>query len=228
MAVTGVLDTIPTGRYVRQMDHDNAHQSSSAPGRQKLLDAALVLIREKGYSSTSVDELCTEAGVTKGAFFHHFRSKDALAVAAANHWSESTGTFFETAPYHRHRDPLERVLGYLDFRKAILTGKIAEFTCLVGTMVQETYATHPDIREACEASISAHAARIEADIAAAMKRYRIRASWTAGSLALHTQAVLQGAFILAKAQGGAAVAAASIDHLRRYIRLLFQPTSRKR
>jgi TetR/AcrR family transcriptional regulator, transcriptional repressor for nem operon len=45
--------------------------------------------------------------------------------------------------------------------------------------------------------------------------------WTAKSLALHTQAVLQGAFILAKATGGAAIAADSIDHLRRYIELLF-------
>ena len=39
----------------------------------------------------------------------------------------------------------------------------------------------------------------------------------------HTQAVLQGAFILAKARGGAAVAAKqSDDHLRRYVELLFK------
>ena len=43
----------------------------------------------------------------------------------------------------------------------------------------------------------------------------------------HTQAVLQGAFILAKAKGGAKVAAASVDHLRRYIELLFQPAMHK-
>jgi TetR/AcrR family transcriptional regulator, transcriptional repressor for nem operon len=194
--------------------------------RPKLLDAALSLIREKGYSSTSVDDLCLRAGVTKGAFFHHFKSKDALAVAAANHWSETTGAFFATAPYHEHGDPLERVLGYLDFRKAILKGDVAQFTCLVGTMVQEIYATSPDIREACEASICSHAAKLQPDIAEAMKRYRIRAPWTAESLALHTQAVLQGAFILAKAKGGAAIAAASIDHLHRYIELLFQAARR--
>ena len=199
--------------------------SPKAGARQRLLEAALSLIREKGYSSTSVDELCAEAGVTKGAFFHHFKSKDALAVAAANHWSEITQAFFETAPYHEHSDPLDRVLGYLDFRKAILSGEIAEFTCLAGTMVQEIYCTHPGIREACAASISAHATKVEADIAAAMKRYRIRAPWTAESLALHTQAVLQGAFIMAKAKGGAAIAAESIDHLRRYIKLLFQPAT---
>lgn len=208
-----------------------APESPRTGARDKLLEAALSLVRAKGYASTSVDQLCAQAGVTKGAFFHHFKSKDALAVAAANHWSEVTGVLFETAPYHRHKDPLDRVLGYLDFRKAILSGDIAEFTCLVGTMVQETYGTHPDIRAACDASISGHAARIEADIAEAMKCCRIRASWTAESLALHTQAVLQGAFILAKARGGrdgAAIAAASIDHLRRYIELLFKPETHRR
>src|SRR5579863_8421169 len=210
------------------MKHTLSDQTPQASARDKLLDAAITLVREKGYSSTSVDELCAQAGVTKGAFFHHFKSKDALAVAAAKHWSEITGAFFETAPYHRHSDPLDRVLGYLDFRKAILKGEIAEFTCLVGTMVQEIYSTNPDIREACEACISGHAAKVAADIAEARKRYRVRASWTAESLGLHTQAVLQGAFIMAKASGGAAIAAASIDHLRRYIELLFQPAKKRR
>jgi TetR/AcrR family transcriptional repressor of nem operon len=209
------------------MEHVTRPPLAKSGARQKLLAAALSLVREKGYSSTSVDELCAHAGVTKGAFFHHFQSKDALAVAAANHWSAITGAFFETAPYHKHADPLDRVLGYLEFRKALLKGEIAEFTCFVGTMVQEVYGTNPEIRAACEACISAHVAKVAADIAEAMKRHRIRAAWTAESLGLHTQAVLQGAFILAKAQGGAAIAAASIDHLRRYIELLFKPITRK-
>jgi TetR/AcrR family transcriptional regulator, transcriptional repressor for nem operon len=206
------------------MEYPNTSEAAKPGARRKLLDAALSVIRQKGYSSSSVDELCTQAGVTKGAFFHHFASKDSLAVAAAHHWSEVTGALFETAPYHAHRDPLDRVLGYLDFRKALIQGEVAEFTCLVGTMVQETYGTHPGIREACEASISGHAAKIEADIAEAMKLHRTRGVWTAQSLALHTQAVLQGAFILAKAKG-APFAVASIDHLRRYIELLFQSSS---
>ena len=195
--------------------------------KQKLLDAALALIRAKGYSATSVDELCAKAGVTKGAFFHHFASKDALAVAAADYWSETTSQLFAEAPYHKHKDPLERVLAYLDFRKELLKGAVPEFTCLVGTMVQEVYDTNPDIRRACDASISGHAATLEADIAEAKKKYGIKAAWTPASLALHTQAVIQGAFILAKAKGGAEIAAASIDHLRRYIVLLFQPAKGK-
>ncbi len=195
--------------------------------RTKLLDAAVAVVRTKGYAATTVDDLCAAAGVTKGAFFHHFKSKDDLAVAAAHYWSEMTGALFSAAPYHAHVDPLDRVLGYIDFRKAILAGTVPEFTCLVGTMVQEAYETTPAIRDACRQSIFCHAERIEADIAEAMAQRGLSPDWTAKSLALHTQAVLQGAFILAKAEGGAATAADSVDHLKRYVELLFAVQARK-
>jgi TetR/AcrR family transcriptional repressor of nem operon len=198
-----------------------------APARQKLLDASLAVIREKGYVATTVDELCDRAGVAKGSFFHHFEGKEALAVAAANYWSETTSALFASAPYHAPKDPLDRVLGYIDFRRALITGDVPDFTCLVGTMVQEIYESHPAIRDACDASISGHAATLEADIAEAMKLRGIHGDWTAKSLALHTQAVLQGAFILAKAKGGADIATSSVDHLRRYVELLFQAHNNK-
>ncbi|MEX1036919.1 MAG: TetR/AcrR family transcriptional regulator [Sneathiella sp.] len=193
----------------------------SHPSKTKLLDAALQVIRVKGYSATRIEDICAAAGVTKGSFFHHFRSKQDLALAAADYWSSTTGELFAAASYHDHADPLDRVLAYVEFRKSLLQGAIEEFTCLVGTMVQEAFATDPVIRAACEASISGHAATLEDDIAAAITLYGVDADWTAKSLALHTQAVLQGAFILAKAKGGPAVAADSVDHLRRYIALLF-------
>ncbi|MGF1594820.1 MAG: TetR/AcrR family transcriptional regulator [Kiloniellaceae bacterium] len=194
----------------------------------KLLDAALSVIRIKGYSATTVDELCAAAGVTKGAFFHHFKSKNELGVAAAEHWSETTAALFAEAPYHDHADPLDRVLGYVAFRKALLQGGVPEFTCLVGTMVQETYETSPAIRDACDRSISDHAETLEADIEAAMRDRRISPDWTAKSLSLHTQAVLQGAFILAKAKCSAEIAADSIEHLTRYLRALFNAEETER
>lgn len=192
------------------------HQSKT-----KLLDAALQVIRTRGYSATTVEDICNAAGVTKGSFFHHFKGKQDLAISAANYWSEMTSGLFEGAPYHAHVDPLDRVLGYIDFRKAILQGTLPEFTCLVGTMVQETFDTAPAIRDACERSIRSHAATVAVDIAEAMKVHNIQADWTAESLALHTQAVLQGAFILAKAKGSAQIAGDSVDHLRRYVEMLF-------
>jgi TetR/AcrR family transcriptional repressor of nem operon len=210
----------PVGMLVC-MESESVPQSASTGSRQKLLDAAISLVREKGYAATSVDQVCERAGLTKGAFFHHFKSKDALALAAANYWAELSCEVFATAPYHAHGDPLDRVLGYLEFRKAMFKRDLRDITCFSGTMVQEVYATHPDLARANEATITGHAADIEEDIEAAMKEHRIRARWTAASLALHTQAVLQGSIILAKAKGGTEVAIESINHLRRYIELLF-------
>lgn len=195
--------------------------------KTKLLDAAVHVIRAKGYTATRIEDICEAAGLTKGSFFHHFKSKEELALAAAEHWGVLTGGLFAAAPYRSLPDPLDRLLAYVDFRKLILQGELPEFTCLMGTMVQEVYATNPAIREACDESISEHAATIESDVAEAMREYGIHSEWTAGSLALYTQAVIQGAFILAKAKGGAEVAGACLDHLRRYLELLFNRASNK-
>lgn len=189
--------------------------------RTRLLEAAQHSIRAKGFAATSVDDLCRLAEVTKGAFFHQFGSKEALGVAAAEYWESGTTAFFEAAPYHLPDDPLDRVLAYVAFRKSIIEGEFAEFTCLVGTLVQEVHAASPAIRDACGRSIFGHAATLESDIRAAMEARGIRGEWTAESLARHTQAVIQGAFILAKAGNDPGLARESLDHLDRYIRQLF-------
>jgi TetR/AcrR family transcriptional repressor of nem operon len=203
------------------MPRPTKHHPERGDAKTRLLDAALDMIRRKGFAATSVDELCRAAAVTKGSFFHHFKSKEELGVAAARHWAQTTTALFADAPYHGPDDPLDRVLAYVAFRKSIIAGEPAEFTCLVGTMVQEVYADSPAIRDACADSIFGHAATLEADIAATISDRGIRSNLTPESLARHTQTVIQGAFVMAKAGNDPALARESLDHLDRYIRLLF-------
>lgn len=195
---------------------DVHHESKAA-----LLDAALSVFRSKGYTATRVEDICEAAEVTKGSFFHHFESKEEFAIAAADHWIAVTSPAFESAAYRSLPDPVDRLLAYIDFRKALLTGALAEYTCFAGTIIQEVYETHPAVRDACKESISGHAATLEADIEEAMLLYCADRPFSAESLALYTQAVIQGAFILAKAKQGPAVAVDCLEHLRRYIQLLF-------
>lgn len=194
--------------------------------RDQLLEAAVKLVRAQGFSATSVDQLCQAAGVTKGAFFHHFASKEALGVALAAYWSTSTGGFFAEAPYHHHPRAIDQVLGYIDLRRELLAGPPEAFSCVAGTMVQETFRSSDAIRRACEASIMGNARALEADIAEALRDAGLPESGAPG-LARHIQTVLQGSFILAKTQDPAAAAALAreaVDHLRRYFELLFGET----
>jgi TetR/AcrR family transcriptional repressor of nem operon len=195
-----------------------------ADSRTRLLDAAHKVVRAKGYTATRVEDVCAEAGVTKGSFFHHFRSKDDLGLAAAAHWGVNTTAFFAEAPHHAPADPVDCLLAYVDFRKSLIVGDLTDFTCFAGTVVQETWSTHPEVSAACGATIDAHAATLVEDIRQAMAAHGV-AGFTPESLALHTQAVIQGAFVLAKAEGSAAVAAESLDHLRHYLELLFAETA---
>lgn len=209
------------------MPRPTKRQPERGDARTRLLEAARDVIRAKGYAATSVEDLCARAAVTKGSFFHHFASKEALGVAAAVYWAETTTEFFANAPYHTPDDPLDRVLAYVAFRKSIIEGDFADFTCLVGTMVEEVHASSPAIREACGASIFGHAATLVADIDAAMRARGIASGFTAESLARHTQTVIQGAFVVAKAGNDPALARESLDHLDRYIRLLLDAPERK-
>lgn len=195
-------------------------------GRVALLDATLALVRKQGWAATSIDQLCRAAGVTKGAFFHHFESKEALGVAAAQRWTDVTAPLFAGADYHRHADPLMRILGYLDFRAAIAQGPLEAFTCFAGTTLQEAFAGSEPIRAACGECITGHAALLEADFAAALRTHKPREAPSARSLALYTQTVLQGGFVLAKAQGDAGPLLDGITHLKRYLELLFTPRSK--
>src|ERR1700704_2568140 len=88
--------------------------------RTRLLDAARDVIRTKGYTATTVDEICAAAGVTKGGFFHHFVSKEQLAKSAIEQFGVMSSAIFSSAPYSKAPDPRERVFGYVDFRAALL------------------------------------------------------------------------------------------------------------
>ena len=61
--------------------------------KTKLLDATLKVVRAKGYTATRIEDVCAEARLTKGSFFHHFKSKEDLALSAAAHWNAELGEY---------------------------------------------------------------------------------------------------------------------------------------
>jgi AcrR family transcriptional regulator len=61
-------------------------QQRSEETRARIIEAAIKLFSNQGFNTTSVDDLCAEAGISKGAFYHHFESKQALFLALLDGW----------------------------------------------------------------------------------------------------------------------------------------------
>lgn len=86
-----------------------------AETRDKLLETATGLIWQRNYSSVGVNEICRQAGVTKGAFYHHFETKADLYVAASRHYWEGMRSDLDAiySPSFTPLEQLENVIGMI-------------------------------------------------------------------------------------------------------------------
>ena len=196
-------------------------KTDNSPAKGKILDAAQGLMLAKGYTATTVDEICMEAGLTKGSFFHYFESKEDLGKAALDRFASSMFQMMKDAPFNRKEDPLKRVFGFLDFMLGIARNRAIPKSCLIGNFSQELSGTHPEIRSLCEGYFSQWSEVLKKDLDEAKRRYKPKASFDSLSLADHFISAMEGSLILAKAKQETKVIEESIIHLKQYLKSLF-------
>jgi len=189
--------------------------------KDKLLAAACRLMQTKGFVATGVEDVCAAAGVTKGAFFHYFPSKEALGLAVVEARVKEYAGAFEAAPFMKEADPLKRLHGYLDAVIAFNRNSAQPVGCLVGILAQELAETHPEVRSFCVESFEALRRFLEGLIEAARVAYAPRAAIDTRGLADHFIAVLQGALILARVRRDRRVIETQVEHFRAYLNTLF-------
>jgi AcrR family transcriptional regulator len=72
-------------------------QRRSTETRSKIISSASKLFSTRGYDAASVDDICRDAGISKGAFYHHFGSKQALFIALLNGWLQTIDNEIEAS-----------------------------------------------------------------------------------------------------------------------------------
>lgn len=203
--------------------------SSDVPEtKRKLVNAGVKLMRARGYNATTVDEICADAGVTKGGFFHYFKSKDDIARTALTHFYEQRMKTYQDAPFRKLADPLARVFGRLDFVKTSVGGDHhVTKGCLIGMFAQELAVTNPEIGSVCQNFFSRMVRDFSHDLAEAKAAHAPNAGFQPEALARSYLAIVQGSLMLAKIAGNNDVLHENIEQFRSYLKLLFGPTDAK-
>jgi TetR/AcrR family transcriptional regulator, transcriptional repressor for nem operon len=104
------------------------HQCES---RMRLLATALELIWRQSYGAVGVDQICEHSGVKKGSFYHFFRSKSELTVAAYKHYWEREEKELKKI-FLSSKKPLRRIEDYIEHLCSVQRSQQIKYGCLLG------------------------------------------------------------------------------------------------
>ncbi|MCB1229481.1 MAG: TetR/AcrR family transcriptional regulator [Verrucomicrobiae bacterium] len=166
--------------------------------RAALVGAAVELILRQGFAATSVGQICDEAGVTKGSFFHHFDSKDAIGRAAIEWWGDFGTNLYAEAWKDAERDPLEKIGRLFAIMEGFTEHENRVCTCVVGIMSQETAQSNDELRQFACRELERWSENVGALIASAKERHCPEATFDPVALAWHLNALWQGSMLIAK------------------------------
>jgi TetR/AcrR family transcriptional repressor of nem operon len=189
----------------------------NAPAREALISAAVELMLLKGYSATTVDEVCASAGTTKGNFFHYFRSKEELGKAAIERFS-ALGRSDARSVVSRKRDPLERVYALVDY--FLDSASRATPGCLLGNLAQELSLTNPAIRSECAKQFEASIELLQEELEAARVAHGLK-DVDSRMLAEMLLVIFQGGALVSKAAGDRKVLANALTQYKKYLKSVF-------
>lgn len=190
------------------------------------MDAAEALILDHGFAGTSVEAIVERAGVTKGAFFHHFRSKVELAHALVERYAALDAEFLETKMVRAERlarDPLQQLLLFAGLCAEAMEELTEPYPgCLFASYCYEAQLfdaeTHRIIREA----VVLWRERLGAKIREAANAHPPRLEVDVEALADMLWVIFEGAFVLSRAMREPKAVAAQIRRYRDHLELLFE------
>jgi len=195
--------------------------------RERILDAAQNLILDRGYVGMTVDHVLDEVGITKGAFFHHFKTKDDLAKALLRRFANKDARIYAETRERAEKlsdDPLEQVLIFVRLFEEMFEGLTEPYPgCLFASYIYELQQFDDETRTLIHGSFMKWRELLKEKFEVIARKYPPRIQVDAASLADVFTVVLEGAFISSKALDEPQLIGEQLRHFRNYVELLFRP-----
>lgn len=198
---------------------------SAHPTRERILEVAHDLVLRNGFAATSLEQILGRAGVTKGAFFHHFSSKEELARALVDRYLAAEQEVLESTLRRAERlssDPLQQVLIALGLLEEMFAALDSPHPgCLVASYLYQNDLMTPEVRQKSREAFLLWRDEIAAKLRAAAKLKPPRVEPDYEALGDLPNTIVEGAMVMAKLYGDPKVMVAQLRLLRSYIELLY-------
>jgi TetR/AcrR family transcriptional regulator, transcriptional repressor for nem operon len=194
--------------------------------RERILDAAQKIVLERGFAATSVDAILAAAPATKGAFFHHFASKNELGRQLLERYAAADERMladFMAAAETEADDPVHQLIAFLRrFEQAADEVAPSQPGCLFVSFIYERGLAAEGDEDLIATSIRHWRSRLLEKLEAAARAHPPAVDVDLPSLADQLFTTFEGGFILARAMNDPSHLRAQLTHLRHYLELLFQ------
>lgn len=198
---------------------------SGAVTKIRILDATHALVMGHGLAGTSIDMVLEKAGITKGAFFYHFKSKADLARALVERYATQDAAHLEKNLERAEklsRDPLQQVLIFISlFQEEVENLTDLSAGCLIASYIYQFEELDTDIHTISAQAILYWRERLGAKFAEVVAKYPPRLTVRAQDLADGMVSAFEGAFVMMRVLREPSQVSQQLAHYRNYIELLF-------
>jgi TetR/AcrR family transcriptional repressor of nem operon len=199
--------------------NNKKHIKQPETTRRKLIEANTSLILRQGFNATTVDEICAEAGLTKGSFFYHFENKDDIGQAVVKTWGEFGQGLYGEA-WKQPGEPLEEIHRLFDIMDGI-TRRPEPCVCLVGMLTQELAGEHPGFRAACARELDTWTEMFRTRLEAAKQQLQPAVNFDPAEVAWFLNSLWQGSALVGKARQSTDLIRTNLRLARNYVDSLF-------
>jgi len=196
-----------------------------AQTRERILATAEPMVLRQGFAGTSLDDLLKDIGLTKGAFFHHFRDKADFARALVERFAQKDLVLFDRLAAEAEAasdDPLEQTIEFLKlFERFIEELPEPLAGCVLAVYTYESLQFDRSIHTFVKQSFRHWSAQYEKKFEAVLARYTPTVPVNARDLAETIMSIIEGGFILSRSYNDPVIIARLARQFRQYFELLF-------
>ena len=193
--------------------------------RETILSTAEALVLMNGYSGTSIDQVISETGITKGGFFYHFAGKNDLAKHLVIRYLDQDAKFFEGLMARAHElshDPLQQMLLFVK----LMAEQMAELPdthpgCLVASLTYESNKLNEEVRRLVTEGILSWRKLFSAQLEKVFERYTPKVDVSVEELSDMLTSSIEGGILLSRSLNDKTRLPQQLINYHSYLRLQF-------